>query len=166
MGKWSNDWPLLLYAVHYSCRSSWLPGSASLCFAFHLWAPMQKRKEGHQNCDLSRPSWRCRVSAFPCSSLHYRDRLIHRVQVMWKWGEKVVFFCLLHAGERSIFCQVEVEDFSLSDSAINEEGRNTGRKCLKCVCNAHRFHSFIGPFRPFHSSNPSQLTLVLSSLLW
>ena len=31
----------------------------------------------------------------------YRDRQIHKPQVLWKWGEKVAFFCLLQAGERN-----------------------------------------------------------------
>ena len=30
----------------------------------------------------------------------YRDRQIHKPQVLRKWGEKVAFFCLLQAGER------------------------------------------------------------------
>ena len=29
----------------------------------------------------------------------YRDRQIHKPQVLWKWGETVALFCLLQAGE-------------------------------------------------------------------
>ena len=33
--------------------------------------------------------------------LQYRDRLIHKLQVLWKWGQNIAFFCLLQAGKRN-----------------------------------------------------------------
>ena len=45
------------------------------------------------------PNWR-ETFASQIPAL-YRVRQIHKPQVLWKWSEKVAFFCLLQAGERN-----------------------------------------------------------------